>query len=216
MPTMKQRLRITYSVDGPLRYISHLDRTRAWERATRRAGIPLAYSAGFNPRPRIQVAAALPVGFAARQELLDLWLAEPRDPQAVHAALAQNLPPGLTVLQVEEADPTAPPLQTRLWAAKYAVLVETAEPAAEVSRRVEALLAAPSLPRERRGRPYDLRPLVERLRVEEERPGEVILGMTLAAREGATGRPEEVLDALRLAKGFFRITRQQIVLEKLP
>ncbi|HIQ02450.1 MAG TPA: DUF2344 domain-containing protein [Anaerolineales bacterium] len=210
---MKQRLRITYSVNGPLRYASHLERTRVWMRAARRAGLPLSYSGGFNPRPRIQVAAALPVGFAADEEILDLWMARPVGPTEARAALAETLPEGLTILRLEEIDPAAPSLPTRVRAAEYTATVETTVATQEVRRRVEALLGAESLPRQRRGRTYDLRPLVEGLWVEAERPGEVVLGMVLTAREGATGRPEEVLDALGLGEDFFRVRRRRLLLE---
>jgi len=209
---MRHRLRITYSVDGPLRYASHLERTRAWERAARRAGLPLAYSGGFHPRPRLQVASALPVGFAADEELLDLWLARPVDPQAAVEALAKTLPEGLGIIRAEEADPAGPALPTLVQAAEYSVAVETEKPVEEVRRRVEELLTTESLPRQRRGRAYDLRPLVERLWVEQEQPGEVVLGMVLASREGATGRPEEVLDVLGLADRFFRVRRRGLLL----
>lgn len=213
---MKQRLRITYAVDGPVRYASHLDQMRIWERTARRAGIQLSYSGGFNPRPRLQIAAALPVGFAAQRELLDAWLTEAMPPHAVRAALVQHVPPGLDVLDVEEVRADEPPLQTRVRAARYSALVETPQPAESLRLRVQELLAAPALPRQRRGRQYDLRPLVETLRVEEHRPHGLILSMALAAREGATGRPEEVLDALGLSGCFFRITRLELALESLP
>ncbi|HEY76513.1 MAG TPA: DUF2344 domain-containing protein [Thermoflexia bacterium] len=209
----RQRLRITYRVDGPLRYVSHLEQMRVWERAIRRAGLPLSYSGGFNPRPRIQIGAALPVGFAADAEWMDIWLTEVMSPEAVHTALARVVPEGLDVLEVEEVDLGEPALPRQVQAAEYEVAVETDQPAEEVPRRVEDLLATQTLPRQRRGRSYDLRPLVHRLWVEATRPGEVVLGMVLAAREGATGRPEEVLDALGLAEGFFRIRRKRLFVE---
>ncbi len=202
-----QRLRITYRVSGPQRYTSHLDQGRVWERAIRRAGLPLLYSAGFNPRPRIQIAAALPVGFAADGEWLDLWLGEPVDLQAAGKALAAALPDGLSLVALQEVDLAESALPNQVRGADYAVVVDTPEPSVEAERRVAELLAAASLPRERRGKPYDLRPLVEELRVSERGAGGVTLSMRLSAREGATGRPEEVLDALALAGGFYRVCR---------
>ena len=207
---MKYRLRLTYSVDGPARYASNLDYLRVWERAARRAGLVLLYSSGFNPRPHIQVAAALPVGFAGRAELLDLWLAQPADPDAAREGLAGALPAGLVIVRAELADPAEGPLPARVQAAEYTAEVETETPLDEVRRRVVELLAASSLPRQRRGRSYDLRPLVLQLRVEE---GErVVLRRELDARQSATGRPEEVLDALGLAGGFFRVWRERLVI----
>ncbi len=71
------RLRVTFSKGGPLVYTSHLDLARAWERALRRAGVGLVYSGGFNPRPKLQLAAALPLGHTAEAEWLDVWLEKP-------------------------------------------------------------------------------------------------------------------------------------------
>jgi len=207
---MSQRLRLLYAVDGPIRYASHLDQMRIWERAVRRAGLPLVYSAGFTPHPQIHVAAALPVGVAGRAEWLDLWLEQPVDPTIARAALSPQLPAGLTIRDAFPADPAEPALPAQVRAAEYHVSVETTEPVAEVRRRVESLLAAESLPRQRRGRSYDLRPLLQRLWVEGEGEGTVLLGMVLSAREGATGRPDEVLDALGLAGGFFQIERRAL------
>lgn len=206
-----QRLRITYAVDFPLHYASMLDRAQVWERAARRARLALVYSSGFSPRPRMQDAAALPVGFRAQGELLDLWLAEPAEPSAVQAALSAALPAGLTIRQVEEIALDEPALPTQVCAAEYSVVVETDLPAEEVRHRIDALLAADRLPRQRRGRPYDLRPLIERLWVESASAVGITLGMLLAAREGATGRPEEVLDALGLGEGFCRICRRRLI-----
>ena len=72
-----QRLRARFAKRESLKYISHLDLARTWERVFRRAGLPVVYSQGFNPRPRFQIAAALPVGVTGQSELLDIWLSEP-------------------------------------------------------------------------------------------------------------------------------------------
>lgn len=212
---MSQRLRITYRVDGPLRYASHLEQMHAWERAARRAGIPLAYSGGYNPRPKMQIAAALPVGFGAEGELLDVWLEEEVIPAAARAALNETLPHGLAAAEIHPVALDEPALQTRILSAGYRAVVETEEPIPAVRQRIADLLAASTLPRERRGRPYDLRPLIEELHIIED-ASPLTLFMRLAAREGATGRPEEVLDALDLAGSFYRITRLFLNLEDLP
>ncbi len=68
------RARITFSKSGPLRYIGHLDLQTLWERAARRAGLPLAYSNGFHPQAKIYFAAALPLGFSSRAEVMDMRL----------------------------------------------------------------------------------------------------------------------------------------------
>lgn len=209
---MRQRLRIIHSITPPLCYASHLDRMAVWTRAARRAGLPLRYSEGYHPRPRLQFGAALPVGFHAGAEILDLWLEPPVDPQAAQQQLERELPEGLGIVSVEDVDVNEPSLPKRVQSADYAATVESTLAPSEIERRVDELLAAESLPRERRGRAYDLRPLVEQLEMAETCPDGVVLEMRLATRSGATGRPEEVLAELGLDDGFFRICRVRLLL----
>jgi radical SAM-linked protein len=95
-----QRLRIRYAKRGRLRFTSHRDFSRAFERAVFRARIPMAYSSGFNPHPRISYAGAAPTGSASEAEYLEIALAQEVDPAAVHADLDEALPDGLDVLEV--------------------------------------------------------------------------------------------------------------------
>jgi radical SAM-linked protein len=95
-----QRLRIRYAKRGRLRFTSHRDFSRAFERAVVRARVPVAYSSGFHPHPRISYAGAAPTGAASEAEYLELGLARESDPAAVATALDDALPPGLDVLQV--------------------------------------------------------------------------------------------------------------------
>jgi radical SAM-linked protein len=188
------RLRITFAKRGPLRYTGHLDLQRNWERIIRRAGLPLAYSQGFHPHARIQLAAALPLGFASRAEIVDIFLTQTVELDHLKEKLQAVCPAGLEILQVEAVEENAPALQTRLQAAEYRVTLPllNADAQRELRQRIAGLLAAPSLPRQRRGKDYDLRPLIHELRWLEDGS----LFMRLSAVEGATGRPEEVLDAL--------------------
>ena len=98
-----QRLRVRYAKRGRLRFTSHRDFSRAFERAVFRARIPMAYSSGFNPHPRISYAGAAPTGSASEAEYLELALAQVLVPAEVHAALDESLPDGLDVLQVVES-----------------------------------------------------------------------------------------------------------------
>ncbi len=95
-----QRLRVRYAKRGRLRFTSHRDFSRAFERAVVRARIPMAYSSGFNPHPRISYAGASPTGAASEAEYLEIGLAEVLDPDEVRRALADALPDGLDVLEV--------------------------------------------------------------------------------------------------------------------
>ena len=99
-PPPVQRLRVRYAKRGRLRFTSHRDFSRAFERAVFRARLPMAYSSGFNPHPRISYAGAAPTGSASEAEYLELALAEVVDPAAVHAALDEALPDGLDVVEV--------------------------------------------------------------------------------------------------------------------
>ncbi|MBL7064081.1 MAG: DUF2344 domain-containing protein [Anaerolineae bacterium] len=213
------RLRVTFSKGGPMTYTSHLDLARAWERSLRRAGVPLAYSGGFNPRPKLQLATALPLGHTGEAELLDVRLEKPMLVEDCVRTLAPVLPDGLTISQIHQVGLKEPPLQTQVVAAEYRVTVEWSPepvegwdgPAIQVEARFEQVLAATELVQERRGRRYDLRPLIERLWLEQADGGEVVLGMQLAAREGATARPEAVLDVLGMGGGFARYHRRRLL-----
>ena len=214
------RLRITFSKSGALTYTSHLDLARVWERSLRRAGAPLAYSQGFNPRPKLQLAAALPLGHTAGAELLDIWLEKRASGEKLAKGLVPVLPDGLAVSDVRQVVLKEPALPAQVVSAEYQVDIETAESAEAMEERIDRILRAEALPllRQRAGRKtktYDLRPLIERLELEQ--PGHVegivTLGMQLAARQAATARPEAVLAAMGLADVFARYHRRRLVLE---
>jgi radical SAM-linked protein len=213
------RLRLKFSKDGALRYVGHLDMAKAWERILRRAGLPVAYSQGFHPQPKIQFASALPVGCASVAEVMDVVLAQPLTPEEALRAITAQLPDGMRVLSAVEAPLNAPALQATLQSADYALTVETSEPVEVMRQRVQALLDSPSLPRERRGKTYDLRPLILDLRVEPPlalgqgagSEGHITLWARLrASQDGGTGRPDELLDALGLSDAPVEICRTSL------
>jgi radical SAM-linked protein len=210
------RLRITFAKQGALRYTGHLDLNKIWERTARRADLPLAYSQGFHPQPKIYIASALPLGFSSRAEVLDMKLKDELELDGLVERLQSSVPSGLRILKVESVDDGLPQLQTQLIAAEYEVTFTEAVDAADLSGRIAALLETGSLPRERRGKPYDLRPLVEQLAIvplpEGETPG-VKLFLRLTSREGATGRPEEVLDQLGVSIDITRIERTRLIFQ---
>lgn len=191
-----------------MRYTSHLDLQRTWERWLRRASLPVYYSQGYTPRPKLQIGMALPLGFTAQRELLDLWLEEEIENSAMLAALRGSRPPGLRVIDVARVPLHDPTLQTQVQSAVYrAILPEGFDPQPEVS----ALLAAKHALRERRGKPYDLRPLIEKLESRRDDTGKENLYMRLSALEGATGRPDEVLLELGIDPDHARIERLEII-----
>jgi radical SAM-linked protein len=211
------RLRIYFSKSGALRYTGHLDLHSLWERTVRRAGLPLSYTQGFHPGPKIQLASALPLGFIGCAEIVDIWINDTSGSldRSYKELLQSSSPPGLIISTVEVVDSHAPALQTRVLSAEYEVTLLEPSTNPGLDSRLAALLAASSLPRERRGKAYDLRPLVESLElipVDGSLPPR--LHLRLSAREGATGRPEEVLDALGIPFETTRIERTRLILQE--
>ena len=194
-----QKLRIRYAKRGPLRFSSHRDFQRALERALRRARVPMAYSAGFSPHPKISYANSAPTGAASEAEYVEIGVAEACDPQAVCTELDEALPPGLDIVEVVEA--RTPDFANRLQASVWHVELpgvsrETAQAA------VEALLAAQEVLVDRMTkngrRTFDARGAVisaECAAGDAVGPDCAIL--TLVVRHGTPSvRPDDVLSAL--------------------
>lgn len=210
------RHRITFATRRTLAYVSVLELGRIWERSLRRAGVPLKYSQGYNPRPKLNFAAPLPVGCGSDADLMDILLAEPKMPSDILAALAHNTPDDLTVLDVSAVPEDEPALSEQLIAAEYRVWLRDTSTAA-VASAVEEFLNSDAVALEKRGRKYrgktyDLRPLVETLHVEEAPSPWIGLWMRVHARPGDTGRPDEVLKALDLVDVPRRCTRLRLIL----
>ena len=208
---MIMRARITFTKQGALRYTGHLDLHRLWERAMRRADQPLSYSQGFHPQPKISLAAALPLGFSSRGEVLDVRFNEEIPTEEIASRLKDSLPPDIQVTHVETVDEREPALQTQVLSATYDVHLTEPVNGSELTRKVEELMKSESLPRERRDKLYDLRPLIETLDVITEADGKVWMQMKLAARDGATGRPEEVLNALGIEPEYTLVERTLLI-----
>ncbi|HLA87672.1 MAG TPA: TIGR03936 family radical SAM-associated protein [Anaerolineales bacterium] len=208
------RARITFTKQGALRYTGHLDLHRLWERAMRRADLPLSYSQGFHPQPKISIAAALPLGFSSRAEVVDVRFNEEISTEEIASRLKDNLPVDIKVTKVEGVDERAPALQTQVRSAKYEVHLTEPVDKSDLTRKVGELMMSESLPRERRGKSYDLRPLIETLNVITEANGKVSLRMTLSARDGATGRPEEVLNMLDIEPEYTSVERTRLIFEE--
>jgi radical SAM-linked protein len=214
------RIRITFAKQGALRYTGHLDLHRLWERAARRAELPLAYSQGFHPQPKMNIAAALPLGFSSRCEVLDMRLEREIPLEGLRAKLQGTLPTGIQVSSVEAVADKLPALQTLVESAEYEVTLTETVDGSELKRKIDSVMEAESIIRERRGKTYDLRPLIEALSpisslLEDAQGQEITVFMRLAAREGATGRPEEVLDLLGIAFEGTRIERTRLIFKEL-
>jgi radical SAM-linked protein len=191
-----QRLRIRYAKRGRLRFTSHRDFSRAFERALMRKRIPMAYSSGFNPHPRISYAGAAPTGAASEAEYVEIGLAEIVDPDTILASLADSLPSGLDVVEiaVSPGGSLADLLQASTWLIEVPVALET------VAAAVEAFLAADEVTVERmtkKGlRSFDARGAVVSLSAEADEAGQGSR-LHLLLRHGTPAvRPDDVLTGL--------------------
>jgi radical SAM-linked protein len=203
-----QRIRIKYAKRGPLRFTSHRDFARAFERALRRAAVPIAFSQGFTPHPKISYASAAPTGVASEAEYLEIGLKAPVDPAELVAALDAALSPGLDVLDAVVA-PEGTSLADRIQASRWrlelpGVAAETAETA------VETFLAAAEVLVERMTkqgrRTFDARAAVVSCTVNGAPSGAVpapcaILDLVVRQVTPAV-RPDDVLSGLRVVAGL--------------
>jgi radical SAM-linked protein len=155
----------------------------------------------------MNMAAALPLGFSSRCEVMDMKLEHDIPLNDLATRLNATLPTGLQVVGIEQVDERAPALQTQVASAEYEVTLTESADGSELKRKIDSVMESESLPRARRGKAYDLRPLIEDLHL----LGDDKISMRLAAREGATGRPEEVLDVLGIAFEETRIERTHLI-----
>jgi len=194
------RLRVTFSRGEELKYLSHLDVMRLWERALRRADLPLTYSQGFSPHPKISIAAPLPLGVTGEGELMDIVSQRRISPYLVQKTLVTQLPQGINIISVLQVPPDAPSLQSQVRRAEYRVEIETDKPVDEIKAAIDSFLALAELPwqhkRDEEMRSYDIRKLVERVWFVEAHGTICVLGMCLRADGSASGRAEQVALAL--------------------
>jgi radical SAM-linked protein len=208
-PPAVQRLRLRYAKRGRLRFSSHRDFQRALERALRRAAVPMAYSAGFNPHPRISYANAAPTGAASEAEYIELALARRCDVEQIRDALDRALPPGLDITEAVEAGPGA--LADRLQASIWQIeLPGLSTDDADVSEVVRRFLAAERVEVQRMTkaglRTFDAREAIIRIEVEASpasspAPACAILRVVVRHATPAV-RPDDVLSAFRAVADF--------------
>ena len=189
------RLRITFSKTEAMRFTSHLDVYRTWERTLRRANLSLGYSQGFKPHPRINLACALPLGFTSENDIVDVWLDTDIAVDQINSSLNSALPPGLLIQFTQIIEENWPTLQKQLYASEY--LVTVFDPIDNVNQKIPDLMSQDAILRQRQGKNYDLKPLISNLEyLNENDKNEQIIRMILCAQPAATGRPDEVILAL--------------------
>jgi radical SAM-linked protein len=211
-----QRLRLRFSRGEEFKYISHLDLMRLWERALRRGKIPMAYTEGFSPHPRISLAAPLPIGVTSEAELMDIVVSKAVSPYFFMQSMKPQLPRGIEVFEVTQVPLTAPSLQSLAQFIDYRVSDRSDRAEEEIQGAVTATLQAERLPwhhmRDTGPRHYDLRPLIEDLRLERWQDHVFTLFMRLRCDTRGTGRPEQVTAALGLTEHPALVHRTKIIL----
>ena len=212
-----QRLRIRFCRGQEVKFISHLDILRLWQRALHRAEITVAYSEGFSPHPRISLAAPLPTGVTGQAELMDILCTKWVSPHFFTATVSQQLPPGIEILQVYQVALTMPSLQSQVRYAEYRVEVETEKGQKDIESALTELLSMKHLPwqhqRDTGTRNYDLRALIDDLWLIDGHSGYCTLGMRLRCDNSGSGRPEQVTTALGFTHHPQSIHRTKLLLE---
>jgi len=219
---VKQRLHITFGKLGALKYTSNLDLAKVWERVLRRADLPILYSQGFNARPRMQLATALPLGITSECEILDVSLREPITLDGVAERITAVSPTGLTVYAVTDVPINHPALQTMVRSAEYRIRFEDDGVAGSVDRadlqeRIDVLMNTDSLLKERKKKPgkrrqadTNIRPLIYDLTIDASDSDKVILLAHLAVGDQGNVRPDDILRELDLSEAFVRVHRQRM------
>lgn len=195
-----QRIRLRYARLGRLRFSSHRDFQRALERAIRRAGLPIAYSAGFSPHPKISYANSAPTGAASEAEYVEIGLTEERDPDSVRRDLDASLPPGLDIVDAVVARTSD--FASRLEASRWRIELPEVS-AGDLQRARDAFWAAETIEVERMAksglRKFDAREPVVLAEVED---GPCAILNVVVRHVTMSVRPDDVLAALRSVADF--------------
>jgi len=212
-----QRLRVRFRRGQEVKFISHLDLMRLWTRALIRAGVPLAYSEGFNPHPRLSLAAPLAVGVTSEAELLDTFLSKWVSPHFFTAAVSHQLPAGIEILQTYPIGPNQPALPAQVRYIEYRVEIETDKPPKDIESALASLLSLEHLPwqhqRDTGPHNYDLRALIDDLWLIDFHHPYCTVGMKLRCDNSGSGRPEQVAAALHFTQRPRLIHRTRLILK---
>ncbi|NNC78986.1 MAG: DUF2344 domain-containing protein [Acidimicrobiales bacterium] len=203
-------IRLRFSKNGKIRFIGHRDVARVFERAMRAANLPVAYSEGFSPRPKLAFGLALAVGYESDNEYLDVVLSEPVELADVCARLSATLPAGLDLIDVGHLDRRGTSLMEAVTSCEWVIDVEHEDPNA-LRASVDALLAADRviITRERKGKPVEdnIRPDLLSLKVLMNTENATNRIVAELGTEGRSLRPAEMLTALSTALTVTRVRR---------
>ena len=214
-PAPIARYRARFTKEERLRFLSHLDLVRTVVRSFRRAGIPLAYSQGYHPKPKLSFGPALPVGVASADEYVDFETRDQIDPEDFLARMRAAAPAGLRFLAMRRLGPGEEPLQKSINVARYSVGLPAAQ-------RAEWLLARfgqarsdghLTVARERNGKRQMVDVVLDEIELAAAGENQAVLTMSLAP--GTSVRPSELVRALLGEQaGTVTIRREQLLIEK--
>lgn len=193
------RYRVQFSKEGPARFISHLDLVRTIERAIRRARLPIAFSQGFNPHPKFNFGAPLPVGVTGMEEYLDIDLTEELSPQNLVQRLAASMPGGLSISGAWLISDSTPALMSVVDRATYQIELEMSEPVSQekLVNRIEKFLSSTTITVTRKAKDgktkvQDIRPGILDMMGKAE-GNNAVLEVELRTGSTVNVRPEELL-----------------------
>lgn len=208
------RYRVVFVKEGEFACLSHLDLQRTFIRVLRRAGLPLAYSQGFNPQPRLSFAAPLAVGISGEREYLEFDLVSPRESKKIKDLLNSFLPRELAVQSVEQTDAAAIILASRVEAALYLAVISP--PVPDLAAAVRSMMSSPVLEVERQGKSskkrLDIRPFIYNLYLQNTNEEDKLF-MFLATGNQGGARPAEVLELLPLQEATALVRRLTIFVD---
>ena len=201
---LKTKVRLRFTKKGDIRFISHLELARLFYRASKRADLPLCYSEGFHPMPRIIFATALPVGVESLSEIVDLELEGRIAPLEIMERLNQTLPKGIEIFEAEEIPLSFPSSSLPRWSVYWISLdhlITREEAIANIKKALEKREFFLHQERKGKKRSVDIRPLLEKIEVREKDEGSdesSLWGVELTLREGMgrTAKPSEIIGAI--------------------
>lgn len=214
---MIERFRLTYEKINALRYISHLDMQKVWTRILFRASLPIAYTQGFHPTPKMAWGWPLALGWSGTNELMDIWL-DPSEGKSISSVelcdrINRNSPDGLIVRNAEEQPVYDPSLTVLIQSAKYQLTFPPFVPLTEIEGKMTELLARPELIWQRRTKSFDMKPLIEQWNGSLSDKGRTVLFVQMTAKDSAMGRPDELASLLGFDPFTIQFTRTGFLLE---
>lgn len=209
------KLRICFRKTGPLRFLSHLETGRSWERAARRARLPYAVSHGFTPRMRIAFGPALPVGTGGEREYVDILMTRFVPVAEVRQALSAANVHELGLVDCGYVSPAEVSLASRLTIAVYEVEIEGGSPQQEIERSLAALVGNGSLSVEHKGKQkvFDLSKVLPKEPEVRSQEGRTIIRMWVRMGDQGSLRPEVFVTAAIGGDRVVSVTRTDLLIE---